>query len=142
MNIHHTEKEIETWIQHLVTDDCPESMTIEYKRKQSFNSELGRNVSNWLNRKEVYPHNVLVFENEHCIEPTSVIYFTSECSFRNHSAAFPIELLSWFIRLFTRKDDIVLDPFVGVGTAAIAATLLERIYIGMYQQLGVTPPIG
>ncbi len=29
------------------------------------NSKFGRNVSNWLYRKYVYPHNVTVFENEH-----------------------------------------------------------------------------
>ena len=95
------------------------------------NSKFGRNVSNWLNRRKVYPHNVLVFEKEHCVEPNTVIHFATECSNRNHSAAFPVELPSWFIKLFTRKDDIVLDPFMGVGTTAIAATLLGRSYIGI-----------
>ena len=95
------------------------------------NSKFGRNVSNWLNRKKVYPHNVLVFENEHYIEPTTLIHFATECSNRNHSAAFPIELPSWFIKLFTKKGNIVLDPFIGVGTTALAAILLDRRYIGM-----------
>lgn len=95
------------------------------------NSKFGRNVSNWLNRSKVYPHNVLVFEKEHCIEPNTVIHFATECSNRNHSATFPVELPSWFIKLFTRKDNIVLDPFMGVGTTAIAATLLGRNYIGI-----------
>jgi site-specific DNA-methyltransferase (adenine-specific)/site-specific DNA-methyltransferase (cytosine-N4-specific) len=95
------------------------------------NSKFGRNVSNWLNRRKVYPHNVLVFEKEHCVEPNTVIHFATECSNRNHSAAFPIELPSWFIKLFTKKNDVVLDPFMGVGTTAIAATLLERSYIGI-----------
>lgn len=95
------------------------------------NSKFGRNVSNWLNRKKVYPHNVLVFEKEHYYEPTTVINFATQCSNRNHSAAFPIELPSWFIKLFTRKGDIILDPFVGVGTTAIAAMLLGRHFIGI-----------
>jgi len=94
------------------------------------NSKFGRNVSNWLNKKTVYPHNVVVFENEHFISPTTVINFATECSNRNHSAVFPIELPSWFIRLFTRKGDVVLDPFIGVGTTAISALLLNRRYIG------------
>jgi len=95
------------------------------------NSKFGRNVSNWLNRRKVYPHNVLVFEKEHYIEPTTVLHLATECSNRNHSAVFPIELPSWFIRLFTRKRDIVLDPFSGVGTSALASLLLGRNYIGI-----------
>ena len=95
------------------------------------NSKFGRNVSNWLNKRKVYPHNVLDFEKEHYIEPTTVLHFATECSNRNHSAAFPIELPSWFIKLFTRKENIVLDPFMGIGTTGMAAVLLERNYIGI-----------
>ena len=95
------------------------------------NSQLGRNVSNWLDRKKVYPHNVLVFESEHYMEPTTVLHLATECCNRNHSAAFPLELPSWFIRLFTRKADVVLDPFMGVGTTVLAASLLGRSYIGV-----------
>jgi site-specific DNA-methyltransferase (adenine-specific)/site-specific DNA-methyltransferase (cytosine-N4-specific) len=94
-------------------------------------SNFGRKVSNWLNKKKVYPHNVIVFEKEHSIEPETVVHFATECSNRNHSAVFPMELPSWFIKLFTKKGDLVLDPFVGVGTTAIAATLLGRSYIGI-----------
>lgn len=95
------------------------------------NSKFGRNVSNWLNRRKVFPHNVLVFEKEHYVEPTTVLNFATECSNRNHSAVFPIELPSWFIRLFTQKGDVVLDPFLGIGTTAMAALLLDRRYIGI-----------
>ncbi|MBC8218727.1 MAG: site-specific DNA-methyltransferase, partial [Planctomycetes bacterium] len=95
------------------------------------NSRFGRNVANWLTKTKVYPHNVLDFEKEHYIEPTTVINFATECSNRNHSAPFPLELPSWFIKLFTRQGNVVLDPFMGIGTTAIAATLLARDYIGI-----------
>lgn len=94
-------------------------------------SRFGRNVANWLNRTKVYPHNVLVFENEHYVEPTNVLHLATECSNRNHSAVFPLELPTWFIKLFTRKGDLVLDPFLGSGTTALASILLERNYIGI-----------
>lgn len=95
------------------------------------NSKFGRNVSNWLGKKKVYPHNVLVFEKEHYIEPTTLVNFATECSNRNHSAVFPIELPSWFIKLFTQNGDVVLDPFLGIGTTALAAILLDRRYVGI-----------
>jgi len=95
------------------------------------NSNFGRNVSHWLNRKKVYPHNVLVFESEHYVEPTTLVHLATECHNRNHSAAFPLELPTWFMKLFSRKGDVILDPFVGIGTTALAAILLGRKYIGI-----------
>ncbi len=80
-------------------------------------SGFGKNVSNWLGRELVYP--------------TNVIHMATECSNRNHSAAFPLELPDWFIKLFTDVDDIVLDPFCGSGTTALAAAQLKRHYVGI-----------
>jgi len=105
---------------------------IRYTSRNS--SNLGRKVSNWLDRKKVYPHNVLVFEKEHYLQPSNVLEFATECSNKNHSAAFPLELPTWFIKLFSRKGDLVLDPFIGSGTTAVASVLLERAYIGMETQ--------
>jgi DNA modification methylase len=80
-------------------------------------SGFGKKISNWIGREKVYP--------------TNVLHLATECGNRNHSAAFPEELPSWFIRLFTKPGDVVLDPFLGSGTTAIAARKLGRQYIGM-----------
>lgn len=48
-----------------------------------------------------------------------------------HPAMFPIELAMRVIRLYTDKDEIVLDPFLGSGTTAIAALKTDREYIGI-----------
>ena len=95
------------------------------------NSHLSRNVSNWLEKKKVFPHNVLVFEEEHRLYLGNVVETAADTSNKNHSAIFPIELPSWFIRLFSKENDIVLDPFLGSGTTAVAASLHNRRFIGI-----------
>lgn len=47
-----------------------------------------------------------------------------------HPAPFPIELPERFINLFTYEDDLILDPFMGSGSTALAAKKLNRKYIG------------
>lgn len=78
---------------------------------------LTRKVSNWFDRQLAYP--------------TNVLNLPTECTNRGHSAAFPVELPSWFIRLFTKPGDIVLDAFIGSGTTAVAARSLDRHYVGI-----------
>lgn len=47
-----------------------------------------------------------------------------------HPAMFPLELAKRVIRLYTDEGDIVLDPFMGSGTTALAAIETKRHYIG------------
>lgn len=47
-----------------------------------------------------------------------------------HEAQKPISLLKFLIKLTTREEQIVLDPFIGSGSTAIAAKLLNRNFIG------------
>jgi len=81
------------------------------------NSGFGKNVSNWLKREMAYP--------------TNVLHFATECYNRNHSAVFPKSLPEWFMKLFTREHDWVLDPFVGSGTTNEVAQNLNRNSVGI-----------
>ena len=48
-----------------------------------------------------------------------------------HPAMFPLTLASRVIKLYTDTGDVVLDPFLGSGTTAIAAIKLKRQFIGI-----------
>ncbi len=48
-----------------------------------------------------------------------------------HPAMFPEELVERALKLFSYRNDIILDPFNGVGTTAVIARKLGRRYIGI-----------
>lgn len=93
------------------------SETDKVRDNSKSGSGFGKNISNWLNRSMVYP--------------TNVIQFATVCNNKNHSAAFPEELPEWFIKLFTKENDLVLDPFLGSGTTSEVAQRLRRNSIGI-----------
>ena len=47
-----------------------------------------------------------------------------------HPAPFPVELPRRLIDLYTYRGDLVLDPFMGSGSTAVAAVRTERHYVG------------
>ncbi len=47
-----------------------------------------------------------------------------------HPAPFPLELPARLIQLYTFAGDVVLDPFLGSGTTALAAAQSGRRYVG------------
>ncbi len=93
------------------------SETDKSRDESKVGSGFGKNISNWKERKKAYP--------------TNVLHMATECANKNHSAAFPERLPEWFIKLFTRERDVVLDPFMGSGTTNVVAQRLRRNSIGI-----------
>lgn len=50
---------------------------------------------------------------------------------KEHPAPFPTELVERLLKMYSYKDDLVLDPFNGIGTTTHAAEKLNRYYIGI-----------
>lgn len=93
------------------------SETDRIRDESHVGSGFGKNISHWVGREMAYP--------------TNVLHLATECANRGHSASFPIALPSWFIKLFTQEGDVVLDPFMGSGTTALASIDLRRHYVGI-----------
>lgn len=93
------------------------SETDKRRDNSRVDSGFGKNISNWIGRDLAYP--------------TNVLHLATECGNKSHSATFPVELPKWFIRLFTQTGDVVLDPFIGSGTTAVACIELDRSYVGI-----------
>ena len=103
-----------SWAEHRLSNL---SDTDQIRDESKVGSGFGKNVSNWLGRDKVYPNNVL--------------HMATESSNKNHSAVFPVALPTWFIKLFTQPGDLVLDPFLGSGSTAVAALNLGRHFLGI-----------
>jgi len=96
------------------------SDTDKSRDESKVGSGFGKNISNWVNRDLAYP--------------TNVLHTATECNNKSHSATFPEALPSWFIKLFTKEEDWVLDPFLGSGTTCKAAQKLMRNSVGIEVQ--------
>jgi DNA modification methylase len=93
------------------------SLTDRVRDESKVLSGFGKKIENWVGRDLAYP--------------TNVLHLATECGNKQHSAAFPEELPTWFIKLFTKPGDVVLDPFLGSGTTTLAAAKLKRKFIGI-----------
>lgn len=87
--------------------------------------------------KEVFsrpklPEKISTITKEEFLEFTKSVWtFNAESARKiGHPAPFPMELPYRLIQLYTFKDDVVLDPFCGSGSACTAAIKTGRHYVG------------
>jgi len=50
--------------------------------------------------------------------------------YNTHLSVKPVTLISHLVTLFTKENAVVLDPFMGSGTTAVACIQAKRQYIG------------
>lgn len=86
------------------------------------------------NNNDYFPSNVITTDNIN--ETFDKVFLVSKPSkkekgdFNTHLSVKPVQLIRHLIKLFTRENAVVLDPFIGSGTSAIACCLENRNYIG------------
>jgi len=65
------------------------------------------------------------------VRPSTLLSFEPEFSPNpvRHPARFPLQLPTFFIKLLSKPGQLILDPFGGTGTTALAAEQLERRWL-------------
>ena len=58
------------------------------------------------------------------------VKFNSKANLNIHPTVKPLELMRYLVKLVTREEQLVLDPFIGSGTTAIACRRINRHFIG------------
>lgn len=78
-----------------------------------------------------YPSDGTIFRDEFLEATLDLWELAPESATRvGHPAPFPVELPQRLIDLYTYQDDLVLDPFMGSGTTAVAALRTQRHFAG------------
>lgn len=84
-----------------------------------------------MRRREGLPSRATITRDEFLDATTDLWELSPESATRvGHPAPFPVELPLRLIELYTYEDDVVLDPFMGSGTTAVAARRCGRRFIG------------
>ena len=90
-----------------------------------------RALSRLQREKQGLPSEVSIFKDDFMEATTDVWEFAPESATRvKHPAPFPVELPLRLIELYTYRGDVVLDPFIGSGSTAVAACRAERHFVG------------
>ena len=114
-----------------------ECVIIAYKKSSK---KLTKGISQWLGTpteittEEGKVRNKMVYQDEDKKEFMNLVfgrweYFADTRSLTK--ATFSMDIPSKAIKILSYKNDIVLDPFMGSGTSAFAAELLDRRWIGI-----------
>jgi site-specific DNA-methyltransferase (adenine-specific) len=90
-----------------------------------------RALSSKVRQRKGLPSEASIFKDEFMEATVDLWDIQPESATRvNHPAPFPVELPQRLIELYTYKDDLVLDPFMGSGSTAVASLRSARHFIG------------
>ena len=90
-------------------------------RKQAEYCKARRPSSNYGNQYD--------YISEFCNYPKDVLEYGPD-PIKLHPTQKPLELMRYMVRTYSNPGDLVLDPFMGSGTTAVACVLEKRNFIG------------
>ena len=92
--------------------------------------KIGGTITDNILENEVGAMNIDECRLNDC-SPTNMLEFSfRKNEIKIHEAQKPLDLIEYLIKLTTKKSQLVLDPFMGSGTTAVAAKILNRNFIG------------
>lgn len=108
-----------------------EKALLQNMRDRTKNFNTGVEKSAW-GKMEPY----ITTKDENLRFPQSVIKISGQDSeinqnLRVHPTQKPLKLFEYLIKTYTEPNDLILDPFLGSGTTAVACKKLNRRYIGI-----------
>lgn len=104
------------------------SAGIHYKSTvKNMGGEAGRRKIDYIVNKEMIDYQ----DWDMAVARNKRVFKTKNGEDIKHPAVFPLELPYRHIKTWTNEGDIVLDPFMGSGTTALAAIKLKRNFIGI-----------
>lgn len=95
-----------------------------------------RAIKRTIRERDGLPHEATI-ETESFLDATIDVWEMPSASATRvgHPAPFPVDMPRRLIELYTYKDDLILDPFIGSGTTAVAAVETGRHYVGFDTEL-------
>lgn len=66
------------------------------------------------------------WKDKKLVTPTNVLHLSTETRNRKHPAVYPVGLPMFFIKLLSKPDNLIVDPFAGSGSTGVAAIRAGR----------------
>lgn len=70
------------------------------------------------------------FDTEYNVYPKSTVNVSNQKDEIIHPTEKNVEMIKWFLQISSNEDDLILDPFMGSGSTAVACKETNRKYIG------------
>ena len=117
---------------------CHENILVFYRRLPTYNPQFskGKKYTRGHNKSNIYKRDhQTTTKSDGKRYPRDCLYFNQPMIYNAiepvlHPTQKPADLIEYLIKTYTNEGEIVLDPFMGSGTTAVAAINTNRNFIG------------